>query len=249
MDATATVMETNRHVIKGIKLRLVGNTVASRGVEVVRTAQKVAKKFGLPIMVHIGDDENRVPEQLTREFLPLMEAGDILTHVFTGKQGKILDSDDTVISEVIEARDRGVVLDVANATTNFSYEVARKAMSQGILPTTLSTDLTSQSISSRVYGLTVTMSKFLALGLELNQVVEMTAINPARALNETHRIGSLKPGMEADVSILDLFEGSWDLENNDGDTVTTRQLISPSSAVRSGKLIMAKPVAHPWLQK
>lgn len=249
VDATATVMETNRHVIKGIKLRLVGNTVASRGVEVVRTAQKVAKKFGLPIMVHIGDDENRVPEQLTREFLPLMEAGDILTHVFTGKQGKILDSDDTVISEVIEARDRGVVLDVANATTNFSYEVARKAMSQGILPTTLSTDLTSQSISSRVYGLTVTMSKFLALGLELNQVVEMTAINPARALNETHRIGSLKPGMEADVSILDLFEGSWDLENNDGDTVTTRQLISPSSAVRSGKLIMAKPVAHPWLQK
>jgi dihydroorotase len=248
-DAAAAAVEQNLDVIKGIKLRLVGNTVAAAGVKVVAAAKTVVKRFGLPVMVHIGDDEAKVPANLTREFLPLLEAGDILTHVYTAKHGGILDKNNQVIPEAIAARDRGVVFDVANATTNFSYRVAREAISQGILPTTLSTDLTVNSLTARVYGLTVTMSKFLALGLSLNQVVAMTTANPARALGESTSLGSLKPGMAADISIFQLAEDEWDLENNDGDTLRSNRLIFPRAAVRIGKLVQAAPVAHPYLVK
>ena len=245
LDATATTIESNRDVIKGIKLRLVGNIVASAGVKVVKMAKKAAKQFGLPIMVHIGDTDKQVSPTLTQEFLPLMESGDILSHVFTAKLGKILRPDSTVMPELREAMHRGVILDIANGRFNLSFEVARKSMAQSVLPTTLSTDLTIPSLTGPVYGLTVTMSKFMALGLSLKQVIEMTTINPARALSVENKIGSLKPGMDADVSILELLSGTWKLEDSEQQIIETTRLIAPSMTIKSGQLIPAQPVAQP----
>jgi len=245
LDATAATIESNRDVIKGIKLRLVGNIVASAGVEVVKIAKKVAKKFGLPIMVHIGDIDKQVSPTLTQEFLPLMESGDILSHVFTTQLGSILRPDGTILPELREAMQRGVVLDVAHGRFNLSFEVARKSMAQGILPTTLSTDITIPSLTNIVYGMTVTMSKFMALGLNLKQVIEMSTINPARAINTQDRIGSLKPGMDADVSILDLLSGTWKLEDCEQQPIEATRLIAPSMTIKSGQLIPAQPVAQP----
>jgi len=241
LDAITATIESNRNIIKGIKLRLVGNLVASAGVEVVKTAKKTAKKFGLPIMVHIGDIDKQVSPTLTQEFLPLMEPGDILSHVFTAKPGKILRPDGTVLPELREAMERGVVLDVANGRYNYSLEVAQKSMAQGILPTTLSTDLTLPSLTGPVYGLTVTMSKFMTLGLDLKQIIEMTTINPARAINAEDRIGSLKPGMDADVSILELLSGTWGLEDSEQEIIEATTLIAPSITIKSGQLIPAQP--------
>ena len=251
LDAIAATIESNLDVIKGIKLRLVGNVVASAGVEVVKIAKKAAKKFDLPIMVHIGDRDKQVSPTLTQEFLPLMEPGDILSHVFTAQHGSILCTDGTVLPELREAMQRGVVLDVANGRFNFSFEVARKGMAQGILPTTLSTDLVIPSLTNIVYGLTVTMSKFMALGLDLKQIIEMTTINPARAISAEHKIGSLKPGMDADVSILELLHGTWKLEDSLEDSeqqiIEATRLIAPSMTIKLGKLIPAQPIAQPQL--
>ena len=246
LDATAATIESNRDVIKGVKLRLVGgNIVASAGVKMVEMAKKTAKKFELPIMVHIGDESEKISPTLTQEFLPLMESGDILSHVFTAKLGGIMRPDSTVLPELKEAMRRGVVMDVARGRFNLSFEVARKSMAQGILPTTLSTDLTTLSINGPVYGLTVTMSEFMALGLDLKQIIEMTTINPARALSIDGRRGSLKPGMDADVSILELLSGTWKLEGPEQQTIQVTKLIAPSMTVKSGKLIPARPVAQP----
>lgn len=240
-DATAAAIESNRDIIKGIKLRLVGSLVASAGLEVVKTA----KKFRLPIMVHIGDDAKKVPPTLTKEVLNILEPGDILSHVFTALYGSVLRPDGTVLPELREAMERGVVLDTAIGRINCSFDVARKSMAQGILPTTLSTDLTIMSVAGPVYGLTVTMSKFMALGLDLNQVIEMTTINPARALSAEDRIGSLRPGMDADVSILELLSGTWTLEDSERQTVEATKLIAPSMTLKAGNLIPAQPVAQP----
>lgn len=245
LDATTATIESNRDVIKGIKLRLVGNIVASAGIEVVKMAKETAKKFGLPIMIHIGDIKQQVPPTLTQELLPLMESGDILSHVFTAQQGSALRANGTVLPELREAMERGVILDIANGRFNFSFRVARTGMAQGILPTTLSTDVTLPSIIGPVYGLTVTMSKFLALGLDLKQTVEMTTINPARALSIESRKGSLKPGMDADVSVLELLSGTWELPDSEQQIIEATTLIAPSMAVKSGQLIPAQPVAQP----
>ena len=244
-DATAATIESNQNIIKGVKIRLVGNVVASDGIEVVKMAKKVAKKFGLPIMVHIGDRDKKVPPSLTQEFLPLMEQGDILSHVFTAQKGSTMRPDGTVLPELREAMERGVILDIAHGRFNFSFDIARKGMAQGILPTTLSTDVTVQSLNGPVYGMTVVMSKFMALGIGLNQVIQMSTINSARAINAEDRIGSLKPGMDADVSVLELLPGTWKLEDSEQQTIEVTKLIAPSMTIKSGQLIPAHPVAQP----
>ena len=244
LEATAETIEANLDLIKGIKLRLVGNVVTSDGVEVVKMAKQTAKKFGLPVMVHIGDVKKQISPTLTQEFLPLMEPGDILSHVYTAQMGSVLRPDDTIIPELREAMERGVILDVAEAC-NFSSEVARKALAQDIFPTTLSTDVGLPSITGPVYGLTVTMSRFLALGLDMKQLVEKTTINPARALRIDNSKGNLKPGMDADVSILELRSGTWELVDAEQQVTETDTLLAPSITVKSGQLIPAKPVAQP----
>ncbi|KPK22409.1 MAG: hypothetical protein AMJ70_06085 [Dehalococcoidia bacterium SG8_51_3] len=245
LEAAAAAIESHRELIKGVKLRLVGNTVARDGTKLVETAKKLARQFGMPIMIHIGDLKKQVSPTLTREVLPLLDSGDILSHVYTAKFGSALRPDAMVLPELREAMERGVILDTALGSNNFNFEVARKSMAQGILPTTLSTDLGGNNLRHPVYGMTVTMTKFLALGLDLKQVVEMSTVNPARALGEETRIGSIKPGMEADVSILKLLSGKWKLMDSEQQTVEVDSLISPVSTVKGGQVIPAQPAAQP----
>ena len=245
LDATAATIAAHRNIIKGVKLRLVGNIIASDGVKVVKTAKETAKKFGLPIMIHIGDAKKQVSSTLTREFLPLMEKGDILSHVYTAMPGSTLRPDGTVLPELREASNRGVVLDIAHGRFNFSFEVARKILAQGIRPTTISTDVNAQSVYGPVFGMSVMMTKMMTLGLELRQIVEMSTINPARAIGEENRIGSLKPGMVADVSILELLPGKWQLTDSQKEIIEVNNLLVPSLTVKAGKLIAAAPVARP----
>lgn len=245
LAATAAVIGAHPGLIKGVKLRLVGNVVASAGARVVEMAKETAGKFGLPIMIHIGDLKRQVSPALTREFLPLMESGDILSHVFTGNMGGILLDDGTVMPELRAAVERGVVLDIANGRNNLSFEVARKGMAQGIMPTTLSTDVVLPSLTTLVYGLTVTMSKFLALGLDIKHMVEMTTINSARALRIEDRKGSLKPGMDADVSVLEILSGNWELADSVPETLKVTELVSPVLVVKAGQVIPSAPVAQP----
>jgi dihydroorotase len=245
LGAIETTIQTHRDIVKGIKIRLVGALIAGVGVEVIRRAKETAKKFGLPIMVHIGDRWKQVSPTLTQECLPLLEAGDILSHIYTAQPGSPLLPDGTMMPELREAMERGVVLDISNGRTgsNFSFRVARKGIAQGILPTTLSTDVNRPSLTYSVFGLTVTMSKFLELGLDLAQVIAMSTINPARAIGEEKKIGSLKPGMDADVTILEVLSGSWKLE--DPEQPTMARLISPIMTIKAGQAIAASPLAQP----
>ncbi len=245
LAATEAVIGAYPGLIKGVKLRLVGNTVASAGARVVEMAKETAGKFGLPIMIHIGDIKRQISPTLTREFLPLMEEGDILSHVFTGNLGGILLEDGTVMPELRAAAERGVVMDIANGRANLSFEVARKGMSQGIMPTTLSTDVVLPSLTTLVYGLTVTMSKFLPLGLDIKQIIEMTTINSARALRIEDRKGSLKPGMDADISVLEILSGNWELADSVPETLRITELVSPVLVVKAGQVIPSAPVAQP----
>ncbi|MFC1929025.1 amidohydrolase/deacetylase family metallohydrolase [Chloroflexota bacterium] len=245
LESIAITIESYRELIKGVKLRLVGNVVARHGIEVVKTAKKIARQFGMPIMVHIGDSEKQVSPTLTQEMLPLMEAGDILSHVYTANFGSTLRPDGTVFPELREAIERGVIVETALGRSNFNFEVARKSLDQGILPTVLSTDLGVGGLRGPVYGMTVTMSKFMALGLDLKQIIEMSTINPARALGEENRIGSLMPGMEADVSVLELLSGKWELKDSQQQTMVVDRLIAPRVTVKAGQVIPAQPVAQP----
>lgn len=247
-DATAAIVEAHRSLIKGIKLRLVGKLIAANGIEVFKKAKKIAKDNKLPIMVHIGDYDKRVPGTLTREFLPLMEPGDILVHIYTAQQGNILQPEKGVIPEIREAQKRGVIFDVAPGRMNFSFRAAEQCLSAGILPYIISSDVVGPSIIGPVYGLTAVMSRFLSLGFKLEQLVRMTTINPACVLGIDTTKGSLKPGMDADVSVLEVLSGKWDAIDAEGKTREMENLIMPRMCVKAGELIESKPVAMPALR-
>lgn len=235
LDATAATIQANRDLIRGIKIRLLGDLISRDGVEVVKTAQKVAKGFDLPLVVHMGDLKQQVAPILTQETLPLLESGDILTHLYNSNWGGCMRDDGTFLPELRQAMQRGVILDIGRGRIHFNFEVAQKALSQGILPTTISSDIVAPSITDRVYGLTAVMSTLLGLGLTLTQVIEMSTINPARALGLDDNIGSLKPGMVADISILELLSGKWEIVDSKQKTLTLTRLLSPNSTVKSGQ--------------
>jgi dihydroorotase len=240
VKATEAAIEANRDIIKGIKIRMVGPFAASDGTEVVKTAKTIAKKFGLPIMMHIGDPRKEIPLMLCKEILPLLEKGDILSHIYSANHGAAF-PDGVMLPELKQAADRGVLMDIGHGH-HFSYELAKKGMAEGVFPTTVGTDLTKNTLTEMVYGLTLVMTKILALGVDLKEVIAMSTINCARALGEQARIGSLKPGMNADVSVLELISGSWNIPDSYKQGIESNKFVSPFACVKTGKLILANQV-------
>ena len=239
-EDTVAMARAYPDLIKGIKVRAVEPAVSNMGLELIRLAKRVAREAGLPLMVHIGDSKGIEARTLTRELLPLLDKGDILSHCFTGKVGGVLQSDGKVMPELGQAADRGVILDIAHGGSNFSFEVAQRAMEQGLLPHTISTDLATPNIAGPVFSLTHTMSKFLALGLGLKQVIEMSTINPARALREDDRRGSLRVGVPADITILELKEGAWEFRDSENQSRRGQWLLTPVMVVKGGVPIPAE---------
>ena len=243
------IVEQNRDLIKGIKMRAIGSVIEQQGLKAIELAKKISSQAKLPLMVHFGIwlDENTPQSQVDtfmRTLIPNMDKGDIITHIYTSNVGGVIKPDGTVYPELWDAIKRGVVLDVANAIFNFSYDIARIGLQKGILPTTLSTDFANLNLDSPVVlSLTETMSKFLALGLSLDQVIEMTTINPARVLGEEERKGSLKPGMPADISILELEEGDFlFFHRREKESATRGKLrLLPRLTIKSGEEIKAAP--------
>ena len=181
LDATAVTIQANRDLIRGIKIRLLGELISKEGVKVVKTAKQVAKRFNLPLVVHMGDLQKQVSSTLMQETLPILESGDILTHLYNSNWGGCVRDDGTFLPELRQAMQRGVILDIGRGRIHFNFEVAKNGLSQGILPTTISSDIVAPSITDRVYGLTAVISTLLELGLTLTQVIEMSTINPVRA--------------------------------------------------------------------
>jgi dihydroorotase len=232
--ATETVIQRYPDLIRGVKVRIVGKLIAREGVAVVKTAQETAKRFHLPLMVHVGDPQRWTSPSLPRELLALLELGDIVSHIYTAQSGSLLDENGRVFPELFAARDRGVILDAAQGIRHFSYANAKKMMAQGLLPTVITTDVTKRSVTAYAYGLTVIMSKYLELGLPLAEIIAMTTVNPARVVRIDDRKGSLKPGMDADISVLEIIPGSWPLPDIHGEVLNVTKLIRPVMTVKAG---------------
>ncbi len=246
LDETIRVIEANKPLIQGVKVRAVGPAVPTLGVEMIRLAKRAASEGGVRLMVHIGDRGAGDGPTITRELLPLLESGDIITHLFSGNAGRILDDDGKVIPEIMEAQERGVFLDTAHGRQNFSFDVARAALDQGVEPRSISTDLTIPGRLNTVHSLAEMLSRFLALGFGLADVIRMATLEPARALGMEGTLGSLAVGREADISVLEEANGKWAFADTEGGTLTGDKALSPTLAVRAGEPFTAEWGPRPW---
>ena len=139
---TLKVLDQHKGLIAGIKARMVSPALEIMGMEMPKLARRAARESGTRLMVHIGDTEKRYDPTVIRKLLPLLEQGDILTHYFTANPGGVLDANGKLVPEAREAADRGVWFDTAHGRMNFSFDVGRRIIEQGLLPHCISTDLT-----------------------------------------------------------------------------------------------------------
>ena len=180
-------------------------------------------------MVHPGDTPIPLDDILIE-----LRAGDVLTHCFHGRPQGVLDEHGRVRAEARRAADRGVTFDVGHGVGSFSFAVARAALAQDLKPTTISSDLHVYNIHGPVFDLATTMSKFLALGLSLDEVVRMTTEAPARALDALGELGTLAPGAAADLTLLRLEEGTYEFVDTRGETMKAAARLVPVRVVRNG---------------
>ena len=231
---TLRIIEENREYIRGIKVFATSAMVGEWALGAVQAAKRVAKAAGVPVAVHVSVAPPAVEDILTQ-----LEAGDIMTHSFTPHTQGILDEDGRVRPAVREARARGVLFDLGHGAGSFSFRVAEKALAQGFLPDTISTDIYYANIESPVMDLPTTMSKFLNLGLSLEETVARSTLHPAQALGDAER-GTLQPGQIADVAVLALREGQFPLIDVEKRVIQGKWKLECEATISDGHIIYQK---------
>jgi dihydroorotase len=246
LDDTVRVAGEHRGLIQGIKARMVSPALEIMGMEMPKLAKRAAREAGIRLMVHIGDTAKRYDPRVIHPLLDLLEPGDILTHYFTPNPGGVLDGNGKLVPEAREAHARGVWFDTAHGRMNFSFDVGRRVIDQGLLPHCISTDLTVPGRLMTVHSMTEMMTRFLGLGFTLPQVVAMSTINPAKAVGADGRLGSLAAGRQADVSVLDLREGRWMVYDILGAGLSVDRAFAPALTLKRGEVFTPDFGPRPW---
>lgn len=246
LESTLKVAREHRGLIKGIKARMVSPALEIFGMEMPRLAKRAARESGVPLMVHIGDTTKRYDPNVIRELLPLLEPGDIVTHLFTANPGGVLDPNGKLVPEAKELAARGVWLDTAHGRMNFGFNVGRRVLDQGLTPHCISTDLTIPGRANTVHSMVEIMARFLGMGFTFEQVIAMSTVNPARAIGEANRLGSLAVGRQADISVLEVRDGRWVVYDTLRDSMKIDKTVVPVLTVKRGRVFEPEWGPHPW---
>jgi len=231
---SARVVRANRDVVKGIKLRMSRPLVGSNGAEALRLGRELCDELGVPLMIHPGNTEVSITEILEH-----LVAGDVLTHAYHGNEDGTLDENGKVRSEVRAAADRGVLFDVGHGRGSFSWDVAERALAQGFVANTISSDLHVYNLHGPVFDLATTVMKFVHLGLSFEEALARATVYSARAMGVADEVGGLRLGMAADVVAWELQEGTFTFYDSGDVERTARQRLQPRVIVKGGQVVQA----------
>ena len=228
LDAVA-VANAHRDLIVGIKVRVGRHASGTSGTMPLDIALQVADEVGMPLMAHIDHPPPSYEEVVSR-----LRTGDILTHAFRPFPNAPVSAQGTLANSVLEARKRGVLFDIGHGKGSFAFKTARAMLAHGFLPDTISSDVHALSINGPAYDQVTTMSKFLCLGMPLQEVIAASTLNAAMALRRPE-LGSLKPGSVGDASILSIAEGAFDYVDVVGEHLTGDRRIACKGVVIGGR--------------
>lgn len=248
-DLAIAAIERHRESIEGIKVRVVGPALAALGADVVKRAKDVARRYGLRLMMHVGEPDSAECAAAAVDVINLLEDGDILTHALSGQPGAPV-TNAASMAATKAAVERGVILDMGHGIRNFGWDAARQMLDAGMLPDAISTDMGKRPRRSGAFSMTETMTKLFHLGIPLEDVIRMATLGPARAIGHGE-LGSLTVGTDADATILQLQDGPWTLTDSFGRTEVANRGVVPIGVVRSGRFIAADWGPHPegWLAR
>lgn len=233
----AAMIEKHREVIVGVKTAHYWTekpwdaghrpwTAVDRAVECGRMAK-------VPVMV---DFWPRPPQRSYPELiLKRMRPGDIHTHVFA-QQFPVILRDGRVNPILWEARKRGVIFDVGHGAGSFWFRNAVPAVEQGFVPDSISTDLHTRSMIGPAQNMTNVMSKFLPMGMSVEDVVRRSTMNPARQIHRPD-LGTLSIGRDADIAVLEMLEGDFSYTDNGHTRMNGTVKLIARMTVRAGRIL------------
>lgn len=240
LDQFDRVFEKGGDKIRGIKMRVSTYVLQDQGMRPFYEMLKVAEHCKKPVLIHPSSS----PEPQSA-ILNALRPGDVYCHTYQANGHTILDGGETgkLIPELLEARRRGVIFDIAHGGGNFSFEVAERALNQGFAPDMISTDMTKMTWHKKpVCGLTYVMSKFLMLGMSLTEVIRCVTEVPAKALDMEGRIGTLRPGACGDVAVLKIAEGQFTFNDTKKHTRVGDRLLYPVATFVDGMMVYQDPL-------
>ena len=243
VDICARIVDANRDLILGIKCRVDANTTGG-SIEPLERARNAADRCELPLMVHVG-----IGPPTIEQVFGLMRPGDILTHCFTGHNMRIVDDRGLLLECAARARDAGVVLDIGHGAGSFSFDTARSLIGAGYLPDVISSDIHQLSVNGPLFDLPTCLSKFLALGMSLEDVVRAATVRPATVMRKENEVGVIRVGAAADIALFRLVEGEFPFYDVFMNRLDGKQLLVNQLTICDGREMDRVPdgARAPWI--
>jgi dihydroorotase len=237
-EGCARTIAENPDLAIGVKLRYGPGIVWDYSTEPVKLARRTAAMANVPLMIHITDSPIPLPDILA-EMIP----GDIITHCYHGRAHGIMGQEkQLVLKEVVEAQRHGIIFDCAHGRNHFSFPMIEKALDQGFLPDTISTDLTFTSATKGpVWDLATTMSKLLHFGMKLDDLIARATAAPAKIMGYEGMVGTLRPGANADIALIERRNGNFAMTDSDGNTVTAKERLIARMTLKEGRVWYERP--------
>ena len=261
VDATVRAAHENPGLVKGFKTHAEIGGFERWGVDVMKLAAEIGRRANLPLYIHFGqlwplpDQRTNVidPDSVFAEVAALLKPGDIVAHPFSRHPGSFVDKSGKVNPIAKEAIRNGAKVDVGYGS-HFSFKMARIALDAGIMPDTLGADMHGYNTNvpkpagtpdehpdkdhmfagQTRFSLVSGMTAMLALGIPLEHVVAMATANCAAMVAMQDVIGTLKPGVEADITVLNDDHGRWMLRDNEGTEIVAQRMLTPAYCLRAG---------------
>lgn len=222
--------------IVGVKVRLTaslaGDDAENKERAALKAAIEVRDQTGLPLYVHHVMSSIPVADLLAQ-----LQAGDVLTHFYHGLgDGGFTGPDGAPSEALIDARARGIKMDVGHGSGAFSFAVAEPAIQKhNYLPDAISSDIHIFNLKEPVIDMPTTMTKFLHMGMPLEQVVHFSTQEPANIMGLGEEFGLLAPGRRADVTVFKLVEGQQSLSDSLGNERVASQRLVPVCVFKDGQ--------------
>ena len=234
MEVQPAVDMANKY--KGVIIGIKSAHFAGPGWTPYENAEAIGRAVGIPVMVDYGSNlanGRTIMELFTKYFRP----GDIYTHMYGGVRGEQDPVTRGPSDAFIEGRKRGIILDVGHGSGSFRWSAAIPMMKAGFVPDSISTDLHTASSQSGMKDMLDVMSKFLAMGMSLDDVIKLSTINPAREIHLDARQGHLSVGAPADVAVLRLDKGKFGFVDQVGARVDGTEHLACEVTLREGTAV------------
>ena len=202
----------------------------------VDKAVEAGKLANVPVMIDFG--EHDPTNSIKSLFLEHLRPGDMFTHTFAniGQRESIVDENGMVKPFIFDAQKKGIVFDVGHGGGSFTWRQAVPAIKQGFMPTVISTDLHTQSMNGAMKDLCNVLSKFMAIGMTLEEVISRATWIPAKVINRPD-LGHLSVGAEADIAVLKLREGEFGYIDVRRKKVNSSQKLEAELTLRAGRIV------------